>query len=470
MTSKARLAVLMALFLAVACFDVMAQVESTMHFMKSLPQVAYYNPALKPAYRFSFGLPGSSVFAQYTNNGFTYNDFISRQNNTLVADLDQLYSALRTKNFINASAQADLFRLSIKINPRLYLTHNITLKSYNRFMLPKDITGLLINGTDAYVNNTASLSPELESMTYAEIGWGAAYTVNKKLTVGAKLKLLKGAANITTENAAFNLSLSDTYAITVSGNADVRTSGIQNFDNENYDLADDWRDFLKNNGFALDLGATYQVMDRLTVGLSLIDLGGITWKNNAYGYKLDPAKATYTFEGVDIDDVLNGDISYGESLADSIETYFKFSEGTIGSYRTPLPGKMYLSGSYQLKHNTTLGALFFAETFRGRFMPGMTASINKEFGQRLGASLSYTVTNNSFNNLGAGLSLNLSPIQIYLVGDNLLRIPFTYLGNKNINGYVNSLQYFTLRTGINFIFGRELEQEKLPHSKTTARK
>jgi hypothetical protein len=30
-----------------------AQVEGTMPFMKSLPQVTYYNPAFKPEYRFS---------------------------------------------------------------------------------------------------------------------------------------------------------------------------------------------------------------------------------------------------------------------------------------------------------------------------------------------------------------------------------------------------------------------------------
>jgi hypothetical protein len=437
-----------------------------MHFMRSLPQVTYYNPAFKPEYRFSFGLPGSSVFAQYTNNGFTYNDFISKQNNLLTADLNKLFSALRDKNFINANLQADLFRFSIRVNPRLYLTTNITAKAYNRFMLPKDLTGLLINGTDAYVNNTATLSPEVESLGYLEIGWGAAYTINPRLTVGAKLKLLKGAVNATTQRANFNLTLSDTYAISVSGDVDVRTSGIQNFDDPNYDAADNWKDFLKNTGVAFDLGATYQVMDRLTVGLSLIDIGGITWKNDLYGYQLDPSKANYTFEGIDIDDLLNDEVDYGQALADSLESNFDFTEGRIGKYRTPLPGKIYLSGSYELRKNLTVGTLFFAEKFRGRFMPGFTTSINKEFGRRLGASLSYTITNNSFNNLGAGFSLNLAPIQLYIVGDNILRAPFSLMSNQNLNSFVNNMQFFTVRTGLNFIFGRIKDEDKLPHTKT----
>jgi len=443
-----------------------AQTESTMYFMNSLPQVTYYNPALKPAYKMSIGLPGSSVFFQYGNNGFTYNDFISKQNNVLTADLDKLYGSLKEKNYLNANTQVDLFRVSLKAGARLYFTFNVSAKSYNRMMVPKDLTGIFIDGTEPYLNSTATLSPKLESTTYAEIGWGAAYTVNKKLTVGAKLKLLKGAVNATTQRATLNLSLSDTYAITATGDLDARTSGIHNFDDSNYEVSDNWRDYTKNNGVAFDLGATYKVMDRLTIGASLIDIGGITWKNDLYGYQLDPAKARYTFEGIDLHEILNGDGSdYFNSLSDSLEEKFKVTEGRIGKYRTPLPAKIYLSGAYELRRYFTVGALLFAEKYRGRFVPGFTASLNKEFGKWLGASLSYTMTNNSFNNIGAGLSLNLAPLQIYVVGDNLLRAPLTLMKDSNLNAFVNNMHYFNLRAGVNFVFGRDKVQERQPYPK-----
>jgi Family of unknown function (DUF5723) len=442
-----------------------AQVEGTMPFMKSLPQVTYYNPAFKPEYKFSFGLPGSSVFAQYSNNGFTYTDFVSKKRDTITADLSKLYAAMKTENYINSNFQADLFRVSLKANARLYLTFNVTAKAYTRIMLPKDITGLFANGTDPYVNGTATLSPKAEALSYAEIGVGAAYTVNKKLTVGAKLKLLKGAANVTTQKATFNLSLSDTYAMTVKGDADIQTSGTHNLGQSSYDVGKNWNDFTNNTGFAFDLGATYRMMDRLTVGLSLIDLGGINWQNDLYGYKLDPTKANYTFAGIDAKKLLNGDSDYSGSLSDSLEFKFKFTEGRINSYYTALPTKIYATGVYELKKNLTAGALLSAESFRGRFMTGFTASLNKEFGRRLGASLSYTITNSSFNNLGAGLSLNLAPIQIYFAGDNILGAPLSLAANGNINSFINNAQYFNFRTGINFIFGRDKAQEKHPHPK-----
>ena len=450
--------------LLVSCSMGWAQPEGTMHFMKSLPQVTYYNPAFKPAYKFSFGLPGSSVFAQFSNNGFTYNDFISTESKIVTADMGKFYAALRNKNYIHANLQADLFRFSMKANARLYFTFNVTTKVYSRIMLPKDLPGIFINGTEPFVNGKAKLSPTIEAMSYAEVGWGAAYTVNKKLTVGAKLKLLKGAVNATTEKASFDLALSDTYAITIAGDADLRTSGIQNLDQPGFDIATDWKDFTKNTGVAIDLGATYRMMDRLTVGLSLVDIGSIKWKNDLYGYRLDPAKATYTFKGIDLHYLINGTSNYSATLFDSLEAKFKLSEGKIASYSTPLPGKIYASASYELKKTITAGALLFAEKFKGRFMPGFTASINKEFGRRMGASLSYTITNNSFNNFGAGLSLNFVPIQIYVVGDNILRAPISLMANKNLNAYINNLQYFNLRAGINFIFGRDNVQEKQPHS------
>jgi len=443
-----------------SCFG---QVEATMPFMSSLPQVTYYNPAFRPAYKFSFGIPGSSVFMQYSNNGFSYNDLVSKENNFLTADLDKFYDKLKDENYVNTNVQADLFRVSMKASARMYFTANVSAKLFNRLMLPKDLTGIFINGTSAYVNNTASLSPKIETMGYMEIGLGTSYVVNKKLTVGAKMKVLKGIANATTQKALINLTLSEDYAINASADVDVRTSGIHNLDSSEYELEDNWRDFTKNNGMAIDLGATYRLRDRLTLGLSIIDLGSITWKNDLYGYSLDPDKANYTFEGIDLEEMLNGegDASFGDSIAEKFEP----EEGRIGSYKTPLPGKVYVSAVYEIRKTLTAGALFFTERFRGRVLPGITASINKEFGRRVGTSLTYTITNNSFNNVGAGISLNFAPIQFYITGDNLLRAPLALMTDKNLNSFVNSTQYFNLRLGLNFVFGRDKTQEKQPHPK-----
>lgn len=453
---------LLVVLLTVAMHSVFAQNEATMYFMNSLPQVTYLNPALTPRYKFSLGLPGSSVFVQYGNNGFTYNDIATKEGGVIRADLNKLYAAMADKNYIDLVAQADLFRFSMKVNARMYLTVNTTVKTYNSIMLPKDAAGLFINGTVAYVGGTASLSPEVRSIGYVETGVGASYIVNKKLTVGARVKILKGAANATTENANVELSLDNDYAITIRASGELRSSGIHNLDDDNYDIEDNWRDYLDNNGVAFDAGATYKVTDRLTVGLSLLDIGGIRWKNDPYSYRLDPARANYTFSGVDLDRILNGDEDYLDAEGDTLESRFDVQEGAIAGYRTALPAKAYMSGSYRLARNFHAGLLLFAERYDGRFSSGVSASLCKDFGRRFTTSLSYTVTRRAFNNVGAGISLNLAPIQIYIVGDNLLRAPIA-LASDNLNSFVNSMHYFNLRAGFNFVFGWDKEQEKQPY-------
>jgi hypothetical protein len=442
------------------CFS---QNEGTLYFMNSLPQATYLNPALNPQYRFSFGLPGSSVFVQYANNGFAYNSFATKVNDSTKADLTKLYGNLKKKNYVTTAIQADIFRLSMKVSPRMYLTLNATAKSFNRIMLPKDLPGMFINGTASYVGGTASLSPEVEALAYVETGLGFSYKVNRKFTFGLKGKLLKGIANVTTQRATINLSMDTDYAITATADVEARTSGIHNLSEDDYELSDNWNDYLTNNGFAFDIGATYAVSDRFTLGGSIIDLGSITWENDLYEYKLDPATAYYKFEGIDLEKILNDDTDYLDNEADTLQDRFELQEGRRGSYRTPLPAKMYLSGNYKLAKNLHAGVLLFAERFRGRFSTGVSASLHKEFGRKLSTSLSYTVSNNSYNNIGLGLSLNLAPFQLYLVGDNLLRAPLSILTQGEVNPYLNNLQYFNLRVGLNFVFGWDKTQEKQPH-------
>jgi hypothetical protein len=434
-----------------------------MYFMNSLPQVSYLNPAFFPAYRFSIGLPGSSVFAQYANNGFSYNSFATQVGDSTRINLDKLYLALKKKNYITTAFQADVFRLSLRMSPRLYLTLNATAKSYNRIMLPKDLTGIFINGTSSYVNGTASLSPEAESMAYLETALGVAYKVNEKFTFGLRLKWLKGIANVTTQRANVNLSLDGDYTIAATADVNARTSGLHNLTDSDYEISDHWRDYLKNNGLAFDIGATYNVTDRFVMSISAIDIGSINWKNDPYEYTLDPAKANYVYKGIDLQRIFKGDNDYLKHEGDSLSSKFELQEGGRGSYRTPLPGKMYLSGNYKLKTNLYVGGLVFAERFRGRFSVGGTVSLHKEFGRRLSTSVTYTISNSSYNNVGLGLSLNVAPFQIYLVGDNILRAPLAILSSAEINPYLNSMQYFNLRAGLNFVFGWHKEAEKLPH-------
>ncbi|GHN01988.1 hypothetical protein WSM22_34770 [Cytophagales bacterium WSM2-2] len=446
--------------------SVVAQTESTLTFMNSLPQVVYNNPAIIPKYKVSVGLPGSSVMAYYSNNAFTYNDAIKHEHDSVKADLPKLYGNLKPNNYITQALHLDLFRLGIKINSRLYITLNSTAKVYNRLLLPKDLMGVFINGNAAYIGQTASLSPKAESVTFLETAVGGSYRVNEKLTVGARLKILKGITNVTTKSATLNLQTdASNYALTATGAMDVRTSGIYNFTQSGFDFGSSYKNYLNNNGFGVDLGATYKVMDRITLGASLIDIGTIHWQNNTYGYSLDPKKASYTFDGVDLSKVVNGNTDYLNSLGDTLQNKFKVKEAPIGAYNSPIPGRAYLSGMYEMPHNFTAGAVVFMEKFKGRFNTGITLGANKHLGRIVSVAASYSIASNSFKNVGAGVSFNLAPFQLYMVGDNLLSIA---MSGKELNNFTNNTQFFNVRAGLNFVWGWDrIKREKRPKDGST---
>lgn len=425
----------------------LAQIAGTQYFMNSVPQYVNNNPAFIPKYKFSLGLPGSMIDANYYNSGFNYNDLSKIENGKRVATLPRLLSALPDKTYIQSTAQIDLFRLGLRIAPGTYLSLNSTVRGYGRAMIPKDAVSIIANGNSAYVGKTASIAPGGELLLFWENSASLAVTPVENLTVGARVKLLRGFLNANTAAGNATVHVAENKDVTLAAQLDARTSGIQSLDDKFK-----FSNYSGNTGVAIDLGATYKPFDKLTVAASLVDIGAIKWKYNTYQYTLDSSSAKYTFDGLDPEKLVKGE-SQGDATMDSLEARFKPLQNVGNPYRTALPGKVFMSANYEVVKNFSVGTVIYAEKYMGRFATGWTVAANKHFGKVLSTTFSYTVSNRSFNNLGAGLSLNLAPMQIYVVGDNLLRMPISLAKNKDLNQFIYSTQVFTLRFGVNFVWG-----------------
>jgi hypothetical protein len=434
---------------AISVTNSFAQVAGTQYFMNSLPQFVNNNPSFMPRYKFALGLPGSMIDVGYSNSGFSYNDLTRKENGKRIADLTKLSTTLPEKSYITTTAQVDLFRLGLRIGPSAYLSINSTVRGYGRAMIPRDAISVLVNGNAAYVGQTASISPEIEMTSFWENSAGLAISPTENLNVGARVKILRGFVNANTATANATIAVAQNYSITMAADMDVRTSGLKNFGDDDFSLTN----YSGNGGLAFDLGASYKFFDKLTVAASILDVGAIKWKNNLTQFTLDKSKASYTFSGVDMNRLVEGDSEYGQSLMDSLETKFKPEEKQGVAYRTALPMKSYMSATYEVMKNFSVGTVLYNEVFQGRVNTGLTFGMNKHFGRVLSTTLSYTMSNRSYNNLGAGLSLNFAPLQIYVVGDNLLRLPISAIAHGNVNEYINSTQVFNLRMGVNFVWG-----------------
>lgn len=452
-------ALVIAVLLIAAAVPALSQIETTAYFMTTLPQVVDANPAFVPKHGFAIGLPFSRFGTSYSNNGFSYNDLTRVENGKRILDLPRWQAGLPEKTFVTNSFQMDMFRLGLRLGPKFYLSFNTTARAYTQAMIPKDVATLLVGGNAAYVGKTANLSPTFNGIGFAESSLGLSVAPTDKLRVGARVKALYGGVSAMTELSDISLSVADNYAITVAADLHVKTSGLQNPEPS-------VSNYMRNSGWAADFGATYKILPKLTVAASIVDLGYIKWNNDLVDYKMDKASANFTFSGLDINELMTGEPEDFDQQLDSLAENFKLDEVAGVAFNTPLPSKFFVSGSYDITKSFSVGTVFFAEQFMGRTATGWTASLNKNFGRVLGTGLSYTVSNRSGNNLGAGLSVNLGPVQVYAVGDNLLRLPISLAKTGYANQYINSTQVFNARLGVNFVWGWKKQAAPEPEDNT----
>ena len=79
------------------------------------------------------------------------------------------------------------------------------------------------------------------------------------------------------------------------------------------------------------------------------------------------------------------------------------------------------------------------------------------FWNALMTSVSYTMSNNSYNNLGVGLSFRGGPFQFYLVSDHIPvtfnKLQFEDNGDETSFPFPTDLKRINIRFGLNFVFG-----------------
>nr|MBA3706431.1 OmpA family protein [Bacteroidota bacterium] len=138
-----------------------------------------------------------------------------------------------------------------------------------------------------------------------------------------------------------------------------------------------------------------------------------------------------------------------KAIGDTLSEQFKI-DTLHHSYTTNLSTQIYLGGTYKFTDKINAGVLFYGQIFDKAVHPGVALSYNQTVRRWLSFSVSYSIYNRSYNNLGLGFSLNAGPVQLYVVSDNLLGAIFPQ-NAKNLH----------VHTGINLTFGRKaLDKDK----------
>lgn len=207
--------------------------------------------------------------------------------------------------FMNSSVSAQEFLDGLNTNNRLaanvdmsilsagfrawggFNTIDIGLRSHTSVNIPKDMLEFMKVGQSGPTTVYDLGDMGMSSANYVEVALGHSRQIGDKLRVGAKVKFLLGGmyADMTMKNTHIELGV-DKWVVNANGEMNLaakgmtvpeKDGGLVDFDNISYDSPG-----LSGFGLGIDLGATYEVIENLTVSAAVKDLGFMGWSNNTY--------------------------------------------------------------------------------------------------------------------------------------------------------------------------------------------
>ena len=465
------------LLFAIIIADVSAQDSQIMYFM-NLPQNHLLNPALRPSNSLYIGLPALSGINLNINNNFVnFSDvFMKGQpKDSIISflhpdyNVDKFLAKIKNRNFIEPESIVQLFGLGFDVGKDSYIFLDINERIDGNIVLPGDLFKLALKGNEEFVGSKIDLSSLRGDIKYyREVGIGFSRNFTDKLRIGIKGKLLFGIADASIDNKSLGITVNDDYSHTFDANLAVNLSGPVNvimdsnhnindivFDDSRFKTASGISDFFsgkKNQGLGLDIGATYDLTDRIIVSASVTDLGFIRW--NKYITNLT-AKNQFEFSGLNMLDVINGTKTIeevGQDMLDSLKNAFVVSNSKK-PFTTWLPFGVTLGGSYSVTEQFSVGLLSYTRILGKQVREALTLSANLNLGNAFSTSLSYTAENHQYDNIGAGLAFRAGIVQFYLASD---RIPIMWNKIKNDNSTIvipANWNTVNLRLGMNLVFG-----------------
>ena len=486
---------------------------NTLYFNKNIYQSTDLNPARQHDCRFSFGLPAlSSIYLNTKHTGFAFSDIVNEDetkpySERFVFDIEGMYETMGDLNYVFLHNKTTLGYVAFWVRD-FHVTLGADLNIQQNITYPKSMfllkDGNYFEDEEKYISFTGFAE---DFNVYTAYAVGVSKEVAPGLTIGGKIKLLKGIANFTTENfqfdwhvatedtaiydysfnTAFEFRASTPFKIVPSYNAEGIVSGVDEFSeqyiNEIEALIDagDYMGLtksvkLQNTGFGIDFGVIYKPNDMFELSASVLDFGFINWKTNPMIIKT--AESEFIYSGFDLAKYIGGfkdaitmasnpeiqDSIINQITTDMLDTLIFLSKPSFDStkYRTNLNTRLHFGAAFTPADWVTIGVLYNGYFYHKKLISSYTASTTLMFWKGWSYSLSYTMFKHSFNNVGMGVSYKIGPFQTYILMNNLsvpmLGARFGLNPEKPYNegiatNWVKGTQMFDFQFGINFMFG-----------------
>ena len=449
-----------------------AQTQNSLYFMKGIPQVNRINPARNPDCGFYIGIPIlSTLSTQFSSNPLTYEDVIypDKSGDSLITflhplgDQEAFLDKLKPLNILLADTRTSALSIGFATKAGFF-TFDLTTRAEATLYYPGALASLVLEGADdGGVYNMDGMGADFSGFDEIAVGWSGAPGSNWK--IGARAKALFGFGNLSISQSEFEISTSEELW-NVDADMEFNVSlpfaeVVYNEDGEIEDIIieDDvsnmrsaalFKQFFnaKNFGLALDLGVDYRPSDRWLLSASVLDIGYIRWTDEVHKVSF---KTDYDYSGLEVNPFdFTGDLSFGDyvdssfsALGDSLAKGLEFTPG--GIYSNRLNPRLYVGASWWATPSINFGLLSRTDFLKELIFEQLTASANFAAGRVLSFTLSYTMMNRYWKNIGAGISLNAGPVNLYLISDNTLNVIFWTEEAQSVNVWF----------GMNLVFGNK---------------
>ena len=437
-----------------------AQFLRTSYFMEGTHYRQQLNPALAPG-RGYLNLPVIGTFnASVNSSTLGYQDVMDIIDNSEGSDFftsDAFIKKLDNVNNLNVNLSTDILSAGW-YKGKNFWSFNIGLRNDIGASIPKSMFEFLremdgLSGDDwkrlSNINQKVQ-GQSLEINSYAEVGVGLARNITSRLTVGARVKALLGVGNLRLDinNISVTSNLSGSENIdwnnptfeqlqNLRGSAEIKVDAVLENSSKLIELSEkdgviDEIDFgtfgLAGYGLGIDLGASYKLMDKLTLSASLLDLGFMKWSKKNTSVAKATADQSYNLINSSERDEFVDKVSSGEVLNfDMLNMTLDNSAQKDRS--TSLTSTLVLGAEYELLGDwLAVGALYTGRFAKPETLNELTFSANCRPKNNLNLALSYSVWQGSGKTFG--VAAKLGPI---FVGTDYM---FFGKDTKNLNAYI----------------------------------
>ncbi|MDP4183938.1 MAG: DUF5723 family protein [Bacteroidota bacterium] len=411
----------------------------TGYFMDGYSLRHNLNPALRPATGY-ISIPGlGDNNFNFSSNSLTLDKLFypNGLDNELVTFL---HPSVDANAFLNSLADVNTLRFNMSNNllsfgffcGKSFWSFGINLKSDNSCSIPKDIFTVMKLGVSNVAGQTFNLtSLRLSSRAYGEAALGYSRPVNEKLTLGGKLKYLVGMTDMDAYFNKLEIQMTpDVWRIKANGQFNISMQGLKpefSYDSEfkkNYISGfDNESNGIGGMGAAIDLGATYNLTDNLTLSAALLDLGAIKWKKDANTTGISDGEYNYrgialTYENSDIPSADD----QSKDIQDSLINIFHYTAATPSSRTTRLQSTFNAGAEYSILNKKISFGVLSSTRFRGNAdtFSELTTSVNFKPISWFSTAFSYSWIQSDFKTFGAALNFSPCWINFFVASDYVL--------------------------------------------------